>query len=103
MVHCGLTGPCCTSPLPACSATVGHRSDDVAMELADEQREWVQRTEALLEWMDEDGIVCIPPVRGEPPARDRFLGLLAAAYGDVPGATPFSLPCSADVGSQQSR
>ena len=55
---------------------------DVAIELADEQREWVQRTEALLEWMDEDGIVCIPPVRGEPPARDRLLGLLAAAYGD---------------------
>ena len=55
---------------------------DVDMELADEQREWVRRTEALLEWMDEDGIVCIPSVRGEPPARDRLLGLLAAAYGD---------------------
>ena len=55
---------------------------DVAIELADEQREWVQRTEALLEWMDEYGIVCIPPVRGEAPARDRLLGLLAAAYGD---------------------
>ena len=55
---------------------------DAAMELANEQREWVRRTETLLEWMDEDGIVCIPPVRGEPPARDRLLGLLAAAYGD---------------------
>ena len=55
---------------------------DVDMELVDEQREWVKRTETLLEWMDEDGIVCIPPVRGEPPARDRLLGLLAAAYGD---------------------
>ena len=56
---------------------------DVDIELADEQREWVQRTEALLEWMDEDGIVCIPPVRGELPARERLLGLLAAAYGDT--------------------
>ena len=55
---------------------------DAGMELADEQREWVRRTETLLEWMDEDGIVCIPPVRGEPPARDRLLGLLAAAFGD---------------------
>ena len=55
---------------------------DVDMELADEQREWVRRTEALGEWMDEDGIVCIPSVRGEPPARDRLLGLLAAAFGD---------------------
>ena len=55
---------------------------DIVMELADEQREWVRRTEALGEWMDEDGIVCIPSVRGEPPARDRLLGLLAAAFGD---------------------
>ena len=31
---------------------------------------------------DEDGIVCIPPVRGEAPAADRLLNLLAAAYGD---------------------
>ena len=55
---------------------------DIDMELADEQREWVRRTDALLEWMDEDGIVCIPPVRGEPPARERLLGLLAAAFSD---------------------
>ena len=55
---------------------------DVDMELAGEQREWVRRTESLLEWMDEDGIVCIPSVRGELPARDRLLGLLAAAFGD---------------------
>ena len=71
---------------------------DVAMELADEQREWVQRTEALLEWMDEDGIVCIPPVRGEPPARDRLLGLLAAAYGDSWSDAVLST-LLADVGS----
>ena len=55
---------------------------DGVMELADEQREWVRRTTALLEWMDEDGIVCIPSVRGELTARDRLLSLLAAAYGD---------------------
>ena len=54
---------------------------DVDMELADEQRELVRHTETLLEWMDEDGIVCIPPVRREPPAPDRLLGLLAAAFG----------------------
>ena len=55
---------------------------DADMELADQQHEWVRRTEALLQWMDEDGIVCIPSVRGEPPARDRLLGLLAVAFGD---------------------
>ncbi len=55
---------------------------DDDMELGDEQREWVRRAERLREWRDEDGIVCIPPVRGEPPARERLLGLLAAAFGD---------------------
>ncbi|MBE1426121.1 hypothetical protein H4684_002782 [Desulfomicrobium macestii] len=55
---------------------------DASMELADEQREWVQRCTALLPYADEDGIVCIPPVRGEASAADRLLNLLAAAYGD---------------------
>lgn len=31
---------------------------------------------------DEDGIVCIPSVRGEEPAADRLRKLLAAAYGE---------------------
>ncbi len=56
---------------------------DGGMELADEQRECVNRCEALLRYGDEDGIVCIPPVRGEAPAFDRLLDLLAAAYGDA--------------------
>jgi len=56
---------------------------DTDMELANEQREWVKRCEALLPFADEDGIVCIPPVRGEASAADRLLNLLAAAYGDA--------------------
>lgn len=56
---------------------------DASMELADEQREWVQSCTALLPYADDDGIVCIPPVRGEASAADRLLNLLAAAYGDV--------------------
>src|SRR5690554_1504215 len=56
---------------------------DTEMELADEQREWVKRCEALLPFADEDGIVCIPPVRGEASATDRLLNLLAAAYGEA--------------------
>lgn len=55
---------------------------DASMELCDEQREWVKRSEALLPHADDDGIVCIPPVRGEASAADRLLNLLAAAYGD---------------------
>ncbi|MBS8233103.1 SAM-dependent DNA methyltransferase [Marinobacter salarius] len=56
---------------------------DTDMELADEQREWVRRSESLLSFADEDGIVCIPPVRGEASAADRLLNLLAAAYGEA--------------------
>ena len=56
---------------------------DPNMELADEQREWVQRCGALAGYADDDGIVCIPPVRGEASASDRLLNLLAAAYGDA--------------------
>ncbi len=56
---------------------------DEDMELADEQRQWVNRCEALLSYADEDGIVCIPPVRGEASAAERLLKLLAAAYGDA--------------------
>ena len=56
---------------------------DAGMELADEQREWVNRCEALSCHADDDGIVCIPPVRSEASATDRLLNLLAAAYGDA--------------------
>jgi Eco57I restriction-modification methylase len=54
---------------------------DGEMELSDEQREWVKRCETLLHLADKDGIVCIPPVRGEMKAEDRLENLLAAAYG----------------------
>jgi hypothetical protein len=54
---------------------------DPEMELSDEQREWVNRCDSLHPFADEDGIVCIPPVRGEASAADQLLNLLAAAYG----------------------
>jgi len=56
---------------------------DPDMELADEQREWVNRCEVLRPYADDDGIVCIPPVRGESSAADRLLNLLAAAYSNA--------------------
>ena len=52
------------------------------MDLAEEQRAWVKETKALYRFEDEDGIVCIPSVRGEQPAADRLLHLLQVAYGD---------------------
>ena len=65
---------------------------DATMELSDEARTWVKKSETLLPLADEDGIVCppladedgivcIPPVRGELKAEDRLEDLLAAAYG----------------------
>ncbi|MGP8289683.1 Eco57I restriction-modification methylase domain-containing protein [Vreelandella zhanjiangensis] len=55
---------------------------DPEMELAEEQREWVNRCDKLLGHADRDGIVCLPAVRGERRAVDRLEALLAEAYGD---------------------
>lgn len=54
---------------------------DHKMELSDEQREWVKKCESLHCFADDDGIVCIPSIRGEDAAAERLRGLLAAAYG----------------------
>lgn len=56
---------------------------DEEMELSDEAREWIARSQTLSAHADEDGIVCIPPVGQESAASDRLLNLLAAAYGDA--------------------
>jgi len=60
---------------------------DPEMELAEEQREWVNRCETLLGHADRDGIVCLPAVRGERRAVDRLEALLTDAYGDQWSAT----------------
>jgi len=56
---------------------------DPKMDLSDEARAWVDRCKELHNFEDDDGIVCIPPVRGEAAAADYLLNLLAAAYGPV--------------------
>lgn len=53
---------------------------DTNMELSNEAKELVKRCDDLLPFADKDGIVCIPPVRGEAAASERLLNLLAAAY-----------------------
>jgi hypothetical protein len=55
---------------------------DQQMELSDEARSLVTKCKELEPYSDEDGIVCIPPVRGEAPAVDRLMNMLAASYGD---------------------
>ena len=54
---------------------------DPDMDLADLQHEWVKKCHTLLPLADEDGIVCIPSVRGEDAAHERLREMLAAAYG----------------------
>ncbi len=80
-----------TDPLQvAVARIVGYRwpaETDAAMELADEARTWIARCDKLAEDIDDDGIVCLPSVRGEAPAHDRLLNLLIAAWETVqPGS-----------------
>ena len=56
--------------------------NDPDMALAEEQRAWVKKATTLYPLEDEDGVVCIPSVRGERPASERLLEVLHAAYGD---------------------
>ena len=80
-----------TDPLQVAVARLaGYRwpaETDTAMELADDARSWIARCEKLAEHTDDDGIVCLPSVRGEAPAHDRLLKLLIAAWETVqPGS-----------------
>ncbi|MFG6466776.1 DNA methyltransferase [Roseateles sp. BYS87W] len=80
-----------TDPLQVAVARLaGYRwpsETDTAMELADEARTWIARCEKLAEHTDDDGIVCLPSVRGEAPAHDRLLKLLIDAWETVqPGS-----------------
>ena len=54
---------------------------DPEMRLADEAREWAARCDALKDFADEDGIVCLSATRGERSAADRLRELVAAAFG----------------------
>ncbi len=55
---------------------------DEDMELDVEQRERVAMCKELHPFEDEDGVVCIPSIRGERPAHERLLQILHAAYAD---------------------
>ncbi|WP_100635910.1 Eco57I restriction-modification methylase domain-containing protein [Marinomonas sp. ef1] len=54
---------------------------DPEMELSAEQRAWVERCAELTEFVDDDGIVCLPALRGEGRAAKRLVDLLMKAYG----------------------
>lgn len=55
---------------------------DPEMELADEMRFWLAQNSVFTPLVDDDGIVCIPSVRGEKPAADRLEAILQLAYAE---------------------
>jgi hypothetical protein len=80
-----------TDPLQvAVARLVGYRwpaETEKSIELSDEAHSWISRCERLIEHADNDGIVCLPSVRGEPSAHDRLLKLLISAWETVqPGS-----------------
>ena len=80
-----------TDPLQvAVARLLGYRwpaETDADMELADEARQWIAQTDKLAAHADDDGIVCLPAVRGEKPAHERLLALLIDAWETVtPGS-----------------
>ncbi|ELA9421696.1 Eco57I restriction-modification methylase domain-containing protein [Vibrio parahaemolyticus] len=55
---------------------------DPEMELAPEMREVMKKNADFVGLIDDDGIVCIPAVRGEKTAAKRLEAILHKAYGD---------------------
>ena len=74
-----------TDPLQvAVARLLGYRwpaESDAAMELSSEARAWIARCKDLDSLVDDDGILCLPAVRGEAAAVDRLRALLAKAFG----------------------
>ena len=74
-----------TDPLQvAVARLLGYRwpaESDAEMELSDEARIWIGRCKDLDGLIDDDGIVCLPAVRGEQSAETRLRALLAKAFG----------------------
>ena len=55
---------------------------DKDMGLSVEARAWIAQCESLASFVDDDGIVCLSPVRGEKAADERLEALLMAAFGE---------------------
>lgn len=74
-----------TYPLQvAVARLLGYRwpaESDAAMELSSEARAWIARCKDLDSLVDDDGILCLPAVRGEAAAVDRLRALLVKAFG----------------------
>ena len=56
---------------------------DDSINVSDTTRQWAERCQSLAIHADDDGIVCLQPVRGEKPAHERLLALLIDAWESV--------------------
>jgi len=56
---------------------------DNEMALSDDARKWILRSKSLDLHVDDDGIVCLSPVRGEKSAHERLLALLIDSWESV--------------------
>lgn len=56
---------------------------DLEIDLSDETRQILNSLSSFDKFVDDDGIACIPAVRGEAPLADRLLNLLVVAYGEA--------------------
>ena len=74
-----------TSPLHvAVARLLGYRwpaECHEGFDLSAEARAWIEQAALLTKHADEDGVVCLPPVRGERSATDRLVSLLGDAFG----------------------
>ena len=74
-----------TDPLQvAVARLLGYRwpaESDSAMELSNEARALIARCKDLDSLVDDDGILCLPAVRGEAAAVDRLRAMLVKAFG----------------------
>ena len=75
-----------TDPLQvAVARLLGYRwpaESDAAMELSDDARALSARCRDLDSLVDDDGILCLPAVRGEAAAVDRLRAMLVKAFGE---------------------
>ena len=77
----GYQWPFENGPIPPPPFPVGAGGENGA--LCDESYQILNSLSIFDKFVDDDGIACIPAVRGEAPLADRLLDLLVAAYGDA--------------------
>ena len=77
----GYQWPFENGPIPPPPFPVGAGGENGA--LCDESRQILNSLSIFDKFVDDDGIACIPAVRGEAPLADRLLNLLVVAYGDA--------------------